>query len=409
MIEVVSHVTTVCAKALTDDQMPERDQINVRIEKAGDDFVKVVWSDATGSKFPPYRVYRRWIAEKATAARSTLDQLRAVYLQPRSDFDSALRNVAKRGWELRQALFQDHVPEDGIAAADPRDWFEDLQRSATPPVRIVAYADPVLPIPWGLLHEHGPVRDEAIDYGAFWALRHDVIALYGGMAPQPFRKARSAENVLLLSGLNQEVFDKTLRHLADEEQKFILNYIDRPVGKAYSSVGCETRFKNVGSKDCVFHFFGHATASELHFSDDDLLRADGFRRLFYRESRLQRQSQFGYVLSFLNGCASGTGQGAESFLIATAYPGFCGFIGAEAVVPDRFALLFGQELLHGLLDDGQSVRQTITGLWRKHVPMGLFYGCYAHPDFRIARADPYTPLPPVFASANHPIPDGPSQ
>src|ERR1700693_3097141 len=157
MIEVVSHVTTVCAKALTDDQMPERDQINVRIETAGDDFVKVVWSDATGSKFPPYRVYRRWIAEKARAARSTLDQLRAVYLGPRADCDRALRNVAKRGWELRQALFQDHVPEDSIAAADPRDWFEELQRSATPPVRIVAYADPALPIPWGFFPGAGPL------------------------------------------------------------------------------------------------------------------------------------------------------------------------------------------------------------------------------------------------------------
>ena len=32
----------------------------------------------------------------------------------------------------------------------------------------------------------------------------------------------------------------------------------------------------------------------------------------------------------------GAGEDAEGFLMATAEPGFCGFIGAEASVPDRF-------------------------------------------------------------------------
>ena len=363
--------------------MPERNQISVRMEPAGDDVVKVVWSDATGSKFPPYRVYRKWIACQAARARAALDHLRAAYLNPRPDFDCALRILADRGAELRRALFQKHVPDDSIAVADPRDWFEELQKNAPQPPRIVAYADPALPIPWGLLYEDGTAGIGGVDYNAFWALRHEVVALYSGMVPQSFGTARPAENVLLLSGLNQETFDRTIQHLNDAQKDFILEYIKRPIGSAYSSKGCETRFQEVGSKDCVFHFFGHATPSQLRFADHDILTVSGFQSLFYRE-RLTRSSQLGHVLSFLNGCASGTGQGAESFLIATAYPGFCGFIGAEAIVPDRFALLFGQELLHCLLDDGQSVRQAMIGLWRKHVPMGLFYGCYAHPDFKIS-------------------------
>jgi hypothetical protein len=390
--------------------MTERDQISVRMERAGDEQVKVVWSDSTGSRFPPYRLYRQWIAKKAEAVRAALDYVCAAYVDPRLGFERPLRILADRGAELRQALFQDHVPDDSAVAADPRDWFEELQKSASLPARIVAYADPVLPIPWGLLYEEGTAGPDSVDCAAFWALRHDVVALYGGMVPQSFGMVRSAENALLLSGLNQEVFHKTTGHLGDIQKNFVLEYIKRPIGPAFSSSGCGKRFKQVGSKDCVFHFFGHASASELRFSDDDILTVSGFRRLFYRESRSLRQHpEFGYVLSFLNGCASGTGQDADSFLVATAYPGFCGFIGAEAIVPDRFALLFGHELLHCLLEEGLSVRDAMIKLWQKHRPMALFYGCYAHPNFKFARATPYKPLPPAFEAVNHAMPEGPLQ
>jgi hypothetical protein len=377
------------------------EQISVRMEQAGEHHVKVVWSDSKGLRFPPYRLYRKWLAEKAAAARSALGDLRAEYLRETPRFDPVLETLAQRGAELLTALFNDHVPEDSFAAIEPRDWFADVTQGGNDPIQIMAYADPVLPIPWGLLHSGFPANRSGCIYDSFWAIRHNVVALYGGMSPQTFRVARPAENIRLLTGLNQEVFERTKLYLDPVQQNYIVSFLDRSVGLAFTSAGCRKRWEEVGDNDCLFHFFGHASGSELRFSDTDVLTASGFRGLFYRQSRVVRpRSDSGYILSFLNGCASVSGHDSESFLVATAYPGFCGFIGAEAIVPDRFALLFGQELLHCLLDDGLSVREAMSQLWLKHRPMGLFYGCYAHPDFKVTRANPYIPLPSAFGPAN---------
>jgi hypothetical protein len=227
------------------------------------------------------------------------------------------------------------------------------------------------------------------------------------MAPQPLRTARPAQNVRLLSAVNQAVFESTYEHLDPMHQNFITAFLDRPVGRAFSTRGCRERWKQVGDSDCVMHFFGHASGSELRFSETDLLTANSFRSVFRRESRVVRsRTEPTYVLTFLNGCASVSGQDAESFLVATADPGFCGFIGAEAIVPDRFALLFGQELLYCLMVEGLSVRQAMSRLWAKHKPMALFYGCYAHPNFAISRDDEHPPLPQGFDLRNfHPGPE----
>jgi hypothetical protein len=81
----------------------------------------------------------------------------SIDLHPRPNFTEAIATLADRGRDLRVALFEDCPPEDRNAAYEPLAWFEDLIRSGTNSVMITVHADPILPIPWGLLHEYGVV------------------------------------------------------------------------------------------------------------------------------------------------------------------------------------------------------------------------------------------------------------
>jgi hypothetical protein len=384
--------------------LTKQEHISISTERIDNDLVKIVWRDLmTGLSFEPYQVYRKELNKKGARTRAALELLQIEYLKIRPNYSEPIAELTARGHELYTALFEDCRPEDKrtYKAAEARDWFEGLNASKSSVV-VTVHADPVLPIPWGLLHERGPTADGSDPCEGFWALRHQVAALYNGMSPQRLRTARPSQNVMLLSALNQEIYEKTKQHLDCKQQEFLSAFLDRPVGRAFSTHGCSVRWQEVGDKDCVIHFFGHASGSELRFSDSDLLTAGSFRGLFRRESRVVRpRIEPVYVLSILNGCASVSGKGADSFLIATADPGFCGFIGAEAVVPDRFALMFGQELLHALMVEGVPVRRAMTQLWQKHRPMALFYGCYAHPDFAITRSKEYLSLPPGFEIRNY--------
>ena len=51
------------------------------------------------------------------------------------------------------------------------------------------------------------------------------------------------------------------------------------------------------------------------------------------------------TLCILNGCTTGIGDDTLSYMAATVRDGFCGFIGTEAEVMNRDALLYGTRLL----------------------------------------------------------------
>jgi hypothetical protein len=157
--------------------MTAPEQISIRTERAGVGLIKIVWSDSSGARFPPYRVYTNWLSAKAVEVRLALEQVRAAYLHPRPNFTEAIATLADRGRDLRVALFEDCPPEDRNAAYEPLAWFEDLIRSGTNSVMITVHADPILPIPWGLLHEYGVVAGGGDPCDAFWALRHKITAL----------------------------------------------------------------------------------------------------------------------------------------------------------------------------------------------------------------------------------------
>lgn len=373
-------------------------QIKLRVGPVQNGLVKVVWTDDLGSQFPPYYIYHNILMKLGENARQALEAMASRYPLPDPDYCDAVAGLAETGLELRNALFEQYPPEYQLSAAAARNWFETLLVDS---LVLTIHSDPNLPLPWGLLHDRGPGRDEEETYGGFWATRHSAAVLYNGMKPRILSRPREADRVRLIAAVNEEVFLKTRKQLETGYEKLLEAIVARPVGQAFTTKGLTDRWRQVGDNDCLLYFFGHATGQELQFSDADRLSATRFRTVLRREGAVSgANDNLAYVLTILNGCATVTGTEGESFLVATADEGFCGFIGAEATVPDEFGMLFGQDLLRSLLWDGLSVREAMARLWRKHRPLGLFYGCYAHPEFRVTGAEVALETPDGFDDRN---------
>ena len=67
---------------------------------------------------------------------------------------------------------------------------------------------------------------------------------------------------------------------------------------------------------------------------------------------------------------------------ATAYGGYCGFIGTEAKIPDVFALRFANAFLTRLKYTGRKAVAIMGELRRDFWPLSLAYNLSCHPDFR---------------------------
>jgi hypothetical protein len=86
---------------------------------------------------------------------------------------------------------------------------------------------------------------------------------------------------------------------------------------------------------------------------------------------------------FLNGCHTAIGSSNEGgFLEATAHPGFCGFVGTEAEVPDIFALRLANAFLAELIYTGSTAMDAMKKVRRDYWPLSLAYSLSCHPDFR---------------------------
>jgi hypothetical protein len=377
-------------------------RFNLIVEKTKDvELVRVTWIDEIGRKHNPYLLIRDRALNKATSARDALKEVGNAYRNLQGDYDKSLRNLANHGRAVRDSLFSDGPPEYKQQMGEIRKWFESWSTDVETKIKLAVTVDPNFQIPWGVLHDFGSKdMDPSVLYEGFWAIRYNVSALYNGFPPLPFRKTIPQEELMHLAAVDLPLFNRVTGFLDAQNVNLINGLLNRPVGQAFSTEGCKKRWKQACDNDCVISFFAHGSGKQIQISRDDQISASDFRDIFERESIVVKPHNSPVTaLSLLNGCDTSAGDGYNSFLVATADPGFCGFVGVEATVPDRFALLFGQEFLHSVLISGRSVGETIQELWHKHYPMSLFYGNYADPDFRVEAADPIQ-VPEDFETRN---------
>jgi len=271
------------------------------------------------------------------------------------------------------------------------------------PVRLIISSDASIHVPWGLVFagdEEGITKNsiKIQEYREFWALKYQLTVLYSGMAPKTLGEARERQNFRVLSILNREAFQTGEASLDAVGRQALTQFLERPEGSADNVTSCRKKWTLMEKNDCLLYVFAHATGTEIELSDNERITVVELRRRFF-DPRRRARGRVPECLVVLNGCKTAVGNLDNSFLTLMAEAGCCGFVGTEAPVPTEFAIRFGVALLHMLLHSGASVLEAVDQLRRQHWPLGLLYGCYSHPDFRV-EADPKQSSPPFPPTIN---------
>ncbi|MCZ6652184.1 MAG: hypothetical protein O7D91_04070 [Planctomycetota bacterium] len=377
-------------------------QISLKAVAHGEDRIKVTWFADVG-KHPSFELHRRQVESVVKGCREALEALTDEFMGTLNpSFGPALRRLAEEGSRLHYLLF-DGVATQREEARKILDWLNGLEGS----VRLTISADSAVHIPWTLVYHGDPqdISDDATsveDYNAFWALRYVLSVVYTGMTPRVLNKPRKRDTFKVLSVLSRAEYEQACTALTDDESAFLDELLERPVGKTFSWPACRQRWNETSTTDCLFHVFAHASGTGIQLSPDENLDVVDFKRFFSRKATAT-PGEGRYCVVFLNGCSTAVGDLDNAFINATAEPGFCGFIGAEAPLPVEFAIRFGAAFMYLLLERGLTVVSAIDRLRRQHWPLGLIYGCFAHPSFHVERCAG-TRKPPWTPDANFSFP-----
>ena len=370
----------------------------IRVEEQSGQRLKVVWTvipDGRPGNFGPYYVPLAQLRNGVSKVRKYLNALVAEYNSRSYDYESALKRLADAGIGLEFLLF-DGVSEGAGEATKAKNWLADQMPGS---VQMTVSTDGTVHVPWGLLFsgeipEESEARD---DYSGFWAFRYELATQHIAMDPHQFEQGLEESAFKVVSMLDGEALNTVKPSLPAEEQALLETLLERPLGAVFKTEEGKEYLRQVAESDCLLNIFSHATGQEIILSPDSLSVGD-FRRHFLhlRQKTPDRQAE---ALLFLNGCDTAVGDMNSSFLSATAEPGCAGFIGSEAKLPDEFALRASLVVLHGLLREGLTAHQVVKRLWYEHWPLGLLYGCYAVPDFKVAVGAPIA-LPDYLRGVN---------
>ena len=362
--------------------------------------LKIKWTvivDGRPGNFGPYSVPLATLSFEVAKVRTCLNDLVAEYNNRTYDYESALKKLANAGSGLEFLLF-DGVGdnEGGGEAKKAKNWLADQNPGS---VQMTVSTDGTVHVPWGLLFS-GKIPEETEardDYSGFWAFRYELATLHIAMDPHQFEQGVEESGFRVVSLVDGKALKDVKQSLPAKEQALLEALLARPLGAVFNTDEGKLYLKQVAESDCLLNVFSHATGQEIMLSPDSLSVAD-FRRHFLhpRQTTQNRQAE---ALLFLNGCDTAVGDMDNSFLSATAEPGCAGFIGSEAKLPDEFALRAGLVVLHGLLREGLTAHQVVKRLWYEHWPLGLLYGCYAVPDFKVAVGAPVA-LPDYLRGVN---------
>jgi hypothetical protein len=383
-----------------------------------DHLLKVVWGDGEyPTSWPPYFIHRNQFEEAIADCRSVLNELVGEYLDlsdtwedatrsgglnlngfvqvAKSRYGAVLRRIARAGAVMYFQLFRGAA--DPEISARVESWLAELPG----PVRLLISCDASVHAPWGLVFAGDeetipPGESDIAAFSNFWAMKYQLAVLYSGMAPKSLRQPRRRETFRSLWMLNREAFNEGASRLGGDtshEVEAVRRFLDHPEGSAEDFASCRKKWPLLLDKDCLVYVFAHTTGSTIKLSESDRISLAEFRRRFLEPRRRAARTSVPECLLILNGCNTSVGDLDNGFLSATAEAGCCGFVGNEAAAPTEFAMRFGAALVDALVHSGVSILEAVDALRRRHWPLGLLYGCYSHPDFRIEFVDGQSSLP----------------
>jgi hypothetical protein len=218
------------------------------------------------------------------------------------------------------------------------------------------------------------------DFKDFWSSRFCIATRFSKTSHLK-DEARSRTNFRVLYVLHKDAFQKARSQLAPPDQLCLDRLIAQDATNAVDWNSARDKWRSIAENDSIIYIFGHSNGQEIALSDGDephhRLSAGAFRSSFKKKGTRSA------TICFTNGCWTAAGHKDQSFLTATALPGFHGFIGSEAEVSNEFATRYGLEFMRNICDRGCSIQETFEHLRQELFPLSLLYSCFAHGKFRI--------------------------
>ena len=328
------------------------------------------WGNADGT-FDYYVVPTETLDQMAGRLRQALADLAEAYRvgEPTADRTRALlQKVADAGARTTYVIFDregdDHVP------GEVAQWIED--QLADGDNELVITLDKTINIPWGCLFGMGEnealaAEDELKMDERFWWYKFRL--RFQAFLRTNKNSARTSETngTALLSACNREARDG-LDHEFDI-------WDGSQMGSTFSYESCRELARDASGKDTLFHFFGHAEGDTLQVDNDDHIDVVSFKQLL---DLLRGQKSTTRLLVFLNACSSADGVLDYSFRTSALRSGMCGFIGTEAIIPTKYAAMFGKRIADMVVTNQTPVTEALDNLRNDDElwPLSIFYSYY---------------------------------
>jgi hypothetical protein len=334
----------------------------------------------------PYYVKKSRVDTAVAKARGALKELvQAARKEQHARYKALTRDVAQAGYEIYDALFFGVQAEDRTNAERAQKWVAQNLKPGRDTITFVVPSR--LHIPWGLIYDKPPPAADELDNipidqlaNDFWCMKYNVGSLYSDTAPELVDTVWPTDKFALLLGADQELWKKT-RDKLDAAELQRLNRLIAPADEPkfeLNAIFDHWQSTKDASPHGLLSFYCHSAGNLIRVGPDTL-SADAFGRRFARREVAERPP----TLVFLAGCRTAVGDLEEGFLEATTGPGFCGFIGTEALVPDIFTLRFMTLFLDEFFRTGKSVGSVIRELRERHWPLSLVFSMCCTGDLRL--------------------------
>jgi hypothetical protein len=355
----------------------------LRVSGHSADRLKISWAEDHWHP-PAYTVSRSLVSEATLRVREVLNRISAAYMSsPEADYRPLLPELAEAGADLSAELF-DALEGDRRTAEEARALVAE-PRATKDKLGLTIHSDASIHIPWGFVYFDDPynmpkLTGEITDFSGFWSDKFSISTHFNSYNRMP-SSTRPRSRFRILLALHKGLHKSAEEELADEQKACFERLQGYEVGAFVDWEVCRRKWQEISKHDSVLYVYGHSDGTMIELdpkvSSMSKLGAVRFHN-FFRKANGESASIF-----FINGCLTAAGREHNGFLRVTSMPGFFGFIGTEAKVPNKFATEYGIEFMSSLCEMGCSVQETYEDLRRRLFPLSLMYSCFAHPHFRV--------------------------
>ncbi len=350
--------------------------------------IKFAWQ--SGDDGAAYLVDPEPLRRASDNVRNVLGHIADQYANGDGDYRRSLNALAQAGAELMAVAL---TTRDGTYREDIVGVLGLKKRGTA----LTIFSDSTVEVPWNFIYAGNLLElkssNSIDDFADFWHQLFKVRIRFsnGSMAP---RRTISRERIKTLLALHRARFVKArdfLTELSPALRAKIDKLLKYEAGETTDWIDCRAKWQTIKGEDSILYIFAHRNeGGKLCLEEEGKIRQDqpnkyelttgGFLEMFRKDNATAHKSS---TLCFVNGCRTAGGSWGNSLLTATSAPGFQGFIGSEAEIPNVAATQYAVEFLYSLLEDHDTVDVAYEKAKSACFPLSLWYSCYAQPQFRI--------------------------